>query len=311
MPSPRHEYLVDVCREAPQLVADLLRLHGVEVPPTSPARVVEAGLVDAVPVEWRADLVVTLGEPVTRVVLLEVQLRRDDAKHLSWPFYAAALQLRHRVPVDLVVLAPEPAVAAWARAPFPFGSLGLIRPLIVGATDLPPIAAPEVASANPHLAILAAVAHCRDPDHLPLLDLALEALKGLPGAPILTYTRYLGAALDARFRALPEVQMKFDPIEYYPQVKAYVEELRAEGRAQGLALGETAGRQQEALRLVLRMLGRRVGLPGAEAQARLEGLTTEQLEDLGEALLDFTQPEDLTAWLGALPKARKGRRKPG
>lgn len=48
--------------------------------------------------------------------------------------------------------------------------------------------------------------------------------------------------------------MKFDPIEFYPQVRAYVEELRSEGR------------QQEALRVVLRLLGRRIGLPGPEVQ---------------------------------------------
>jgi hypothetical protein len=217
--------------------------------------------------------------------------------------YVALLQARHGVPVDLVVLAPEPAVAAWARQPFSFGSLGKLTPFVVGPTELPPIEAPDTAAANPHLAILAAVAHCRTVDHLPLLELALEVLKGLPGPPVLAYTTYLGAALDARFRALPEVQMKFDPIEYYPQVKAYVEELRAEGRSEG--------RQQEALRVILRLLGRRVGLPGPEVQAQLETLTTEQLEDLGEALLDFTRPEDLTAWLAKLPKARKGRRKPG
>jgi hypothetical protein len=219
------------------------------------------------------------------------------------------------VPVDLVVLAPEPAVAAWARQPFSFGSMGKLTPFVVGPTELPPIEAPDTAAANPHLAILAAVAHCRTVDHLPLLELALEVLKGLPGPPVLAYTTYLGAALDARFRALPEVQMKFDPIEYYPQVKAYVEELRAEGRAEGLAEGRARGlemgRQQEALRFVLRALGRRVGLPGPDVQARLEALTTEQLEDLGEALLDFTRPEDLTAWLAKLPKARKGRRTPG
>jgi hypothetical protein len=307
MPSPRHEYLVDVCREAPQLVADLLRLHGVEVGPAPVARVVEAGLAEAVPVEWRVDLVVTLGEPVERVVALEVQLRRDDAKHTAWPIYAALLQARHGVPVDLVVLAPDLAVATWARKPFAFGSLGTLTPFVVGPAELPPIAAPEAAAANPHLTLLAAVARCRTAEHVPLLDLALEVQKALPGPPVLAYTTYLGAALEARFRALPEVQMKFDPIEYYPQVKAYVEELRAEGRAQGVTLGH----QQEALRFVLRMLGRRVGLPGPEVQARLEALTTEQLEDLGEALLDFTQAEDLTAWLAKLPKARKSKRKPG
>ncbi|MEB3327881.1 MAG: DUF4351 domain-containing protein [Candidatus Sericytochromatia bacterium] len=296
MPSPRHEYLVDVCREAPQLVADLLRLHGKEVPVAATARVVEAGLTDAVPVEWRADLVVTLGEPVWRVVALEVQLRRDTAKHVAWPVYGALLQAKHNAPFDLVVLAPDPAVAAWARQPFAFGSLGMIRPLVVGPEELPPIAVPEVAAANPHLAILAAVAHCRKVEELAHLELALEALRGLPAPSTLAYTRYLGAALDRRFRALPEVQMKFDPIEFYPHVRAYVEELRAEGEARGLV----QGRQQEALRVVLRQLGRRIGLPGPEVQEQLASLTVEQLEDLGEALLDFARAEDLSAWLSAL-----------
>ncbi|MEB3223112.1 MAG: DUF4351 domain-containing protein [Candidatus Sericytochromatia bacterium] len=167
----------------------------------------------------------------------------------------------------------------------------MLRPLVVGPEELPPIAVRELAEANPHLAILAAVAHCREAEELAHLELALEALSGLPAPSTLASTKYPGAPLDARFRALPEVQMKFDPIEFYPQVRAYVEELRSEGR------------QQEALRVVLRQLGRRIGLPGPEVQGQLEALTTEQLEDLGEALLDFAQPEDLTGWLAAHGRA--------
>ncbi|MCU0532932.1 MAG: DUF4351 domain-containing protein [Hydrococcus sp. Prado102] len=37
-----------------------------------------------------------------------------------------------------------------------------------------------------------------------------------------------------------------------------------------------------------------------EARSRLETLSIEQLEDLGEALLDFTSLTDLQAWLEAL-----------
>ncbi|MEB3223456.1 MAG: DUF4351 domain-containing protein [Candidatus Sericytochromatia bacterium] len=49
--------------------------------------------------------------------------------------------------------------------------------------------------------------------------------------------------------------------------------------------------------LLRRLLGRRVGLPGPEALARMEGMAIETLEDLAEALLDFHGPEDLaTAW---------------
>jgi hypothetical protein len=97
------------------------------------------------------------------------------------------------------------------------------------------------------------------------------------------------------FQALPEVQMTLRPFSEYRTVEAFLDGVRSE----------------EALRFVLRMLGRRIGLPDPDVQARLETLTTKQLEDLGEALLDFTQAEDLTAWLAKLPKARKGRRKPG
>ena len=72
-----------------------------------------------------------------------------------------------------------------------------------------------------------------------------------------------------------------------------------EGIEQGLHQGLNQGRHEGALRTVLRQLGRRVGLPGPDLQARLEALTSEALEDLAEALLDFTEPADLTAWLDA------------
>jgi len=38
-----------------------------------------------------------------------------------------------------------------------------------------------------------------------------------------------------------------------------------------------------------------------ELQQRLLQLSASQLEDLGEALLDFEEPNDLIAWLDALP----------
>jgi hypothetical protein len=307
MPSTRHEVLIDLCRASPGLAVDLLRLRGADDPPDEPARVVEAGLSEAVPIEWRADLVVTLGEPVVRVIVLEVQLRRDEAKRWAWPVYTAVLQARHRVPTDLVVLAPEPAVAAWARQPIPMGSWDTISPTVVGPDGLPPLRDAAEARANPHLAMLAAVAHCRDPADVPALALALEALQTLPAPSILRYTRASEAALARAFQALPEVQMTLRPLKEYRSVEAFLDAVRAESRTEG----QQEARQQEALRFVLRQLGRRIGLPGPEVQARLEALTTEQLEDLGEALLDFTQPVDLTAWLAKLLKGRKARRKPG
>jgi hypothetical protein len=56
-------------------------------------------------------------------------------------------------------------------------------------------------------------------------------------------------------------------------------------------------REDEARSLVLRLLTRRLGSVSEEEQAQITALPLEQLEALGEALLDFRTVEDLRAWL--------------
>jgi Domain of unknown function (DUF4351) len=57
------------------------------------------------------------------------------------------------------------------------------------------------------------------------------------------------------------------------------------------------GRQQGEQDLVLRQLNRRIGSIDASLTERIQGLSIEQLENLGEALLDFSDVADLEAWL--------------
>lgn len=52
-------------------------------------------------------------------------------------------------------------------------------------------------------------------------------------------------------------------------------------------------------RLVLRQFRKRLGELDADAVGHVETLTAEQLEELGEALLEFEYPDDLKAWLTA------------
>jgi predicted transposase YdaD len=61
--------------------------------------------------------------------------------------------------------------------------------------------------------------------------------------------------------------------------------------------GELKGELKEGQSLVLRLLNRRVGNVSIELQERVKSLPLEQLEELGEALLDFTSLSDLEAWL--------------
>ena len=49
--------------------------------------------------------------------------------------------------------------------------------------------------------------------------------------------------------------------------------------------------------LVLRLLTRRVGQLAPEMRSQIQQLPVEQLEELGEALLDFSSMQDLTDWL--------------
>ncbi len=54
---------------------------------------------------------------------------------------------------------------------------------------------------------------------------------------------------------------------------------------------------EEAVKLVLRLLNRRIGEVPQSLTEQISGLSVELLEDLGEALLDFSSETDLRQWL--------------
>jgi predicted transposase/invertase (TIGR01784 family) len=68
-------------------------------------------------------------------------------------------------------------------------------------------------------------------------------------------------------------------------------------RESGKAQGREEGRREEAVSLILRLLNRRLGEISSTLGQQIQELSLEQLETLGEALLDFTSLTDLTAWL--------------
>jgi Domain of unknown function (DUF4351) len=66
-----------------------------------------------------------------------------------------------------------------------------------------------------------------------------------------------------------------------------------------LCLTMEQGLEQGERKLVLRQLRKRLGALDRETELRIEALSPEGLEQLGEALLDFSRPDDLEAWLEA------------
>jgi predicted transposase/invertase (TIGR01784 family) len=69
---------------------------------------------------------------------------------------------------------------------------------------------------------------------------------------------------------------------------------------EAVAEGEVKGEQT----LILRLLNRRVGKISIELESQVKTLPLAQLEELGEALLDFSQMNDLVAWLN-IARTRK------
>jgi hypothetical protein len=67
----------------------------------------------------------------------------------------------------------------------------------------------------------------------------------------------------------------------------------------GIEKGLEQGIQRERS-LILRQLSRRAGILSSETRSQVESLSLEQLESLGEALLDFSGSSDLELWLRTL-----------
>ncbi|MBS3027217.1 MAG: Rpn family recombination-promoting nuclease/putative transposase [Dolichospermum sp. DET50] len=72
-----------------------------------------------------------------------------------------------------------------------------------------------------------------------------------------------------------------------------------EAKQEGKQEGRQEGRQDEAINLLVRILSKRFGKLTHSYIENINKLTIAQLEDLGEALLDFVDINDLEQWLKA------------
>ena len=231
MPSMLHEAIVTLFRNRPTLAAELLVRVGVPVPYAGEGRVHEADLTQIVPTEYRADLVVVHGEGMDGVaVVLEVQLAPDPDKPFVWPLYQAALRARLRLPVCVLVVTVDEAVAQWAATPVLMGPpRSWFVPVVLGPAIVPWVTEEEAARA-PELAVLSTMAHGREAGGAVLALAAMGAVVRLDADRARLYhdlvMQYLGAAVRAELEAL----MATGKYEYQSEfARKYI----AEGRTQG------------------------------------------------------------------------------
>jgi predicted transposase YdaD len=92
-------------------------------------------------------------------------------------------------------------------------------------------------------------------------------------------------------------------VSFWEQFKQFEQERTMRyvttGERIGYERGKQEGKQEQTQTLILRQLQRRVGELSLLLQQHIQSLTVSELEELGEALLDFTAMEDLLNWLQA------------
>ena len=266
MPKLPHEALVHLVRSAPEVIFHLLQHElGVELPLNVPLRITAAEFVDLNFAEHRADAILTVGEPErpTEAFVVEAQTDIDPRKRKSWPIYVAGPHARLGCPVTLVVIAPDPAVAAWAATPIDLGrGRTIVRPLVIGPRQIPVITDHDEARRFPELAVLSVAAHGREPgaEHIALA--ALVASRDLDSERDIFYADFVLANLGEVARKALEQLMPARPYEFQSEfARKYFYGGKVEGKTEGIAEGKT--------QMLLRQLRRRGFAVDAAVEARV------------------------------------------
>ena len=92
-------------------------------------------------------------------------------------------------------------------------------------------------------------------------------------------------------------ELETDDRELIMRLEPLYQRNREQAKEEGRQEGKQEGKQEGEKNLILRLLHRRIGEIDSLLIERITGLSIEQLENLGEALLDFSSVADLEGWL--------------
>ena len=111
--------------------------------------------------------------------------------------------------------------------------------------------------------------------------------------------RLLSSFIDTHLRLNAEEEEIFqnEIAKLDPKTRKKIMQLTTSWKEEGIQEGILIGKQEEALILILRQLKRLLGKVSVGAQKHIKKLSLSQLEDLSEALLDFSSSRDLLDWL--------------
>jgi hypothetical protein len=165
------------------------------------------------------------------VLIVEVQLSINPRKRYSWPDYSTGVRATYCCPVGLLVVAPDPDVAAWCAEPIETGIPGFVlRPPVLGRAAVPIVTDPAEAARRPELAVLSVMAHGEGELGAAIAAAVMPAIRQLDDERARFYGDLVLNSLNEAARRALEAMMK--GYEYQSDfAKKYVAQGRAEARA--------------------------------------------------------------------------------
>ncbi|MEV0352962.1 hypothetical protein AB0H88_45015 [Nonomuraea sp. NPDC050680] len=260
MPSPRHDTLIKLFADRPELAVEILRdFLGADLPATPLIRR-EASTFNTRPSDdIEADLVLVLGPPQTPAHAIIVEIQQDKSKDpRQLARYAAALWLMLGCDVSVLVICPDRNVATYYAQPIDSGLTGYrLRPWVLGPDGIPAITDPQEAAAHLDLAALSVMVHGLDRK---VIEAFTAALPDVTDEHAPDYYEYAYNISAPEIRNLMEEIMKSASTKwpvYSPFAREHFGRGKAEGMAEGMAEGKAAGKAEEAGRSVLLVLAAR------------------------------------------------------
>ncbi len=310
--SLEHEGLLLLFRNRLSLAPECLRdILGSPIPAFAKIKVVEAKGAQVVAANRAPDLVLLLENErggIVRVLIVEIQRSTDKEKVRSWPLYITLSGAKYQCDVTLLVVAPDERVATWARGPFRTGHPDFeLKPLVLGPSNVPGRIDLKRAAEAPELAVLACIAHAKDPEQERVRELAettIALCRGLlDEEPFSIYADLILNSLGRTARAAVESFMATSNYEYQSDYfRQKIANWRREGLEEGRKVGREEGREagREEGREEGREVGREEGRVNGEANALLTVLEARGLSIPDHArtrILATTNMDLLERWI--------------
>jgi hypothetical protein len=177
----------------------------------------------------------------------------------------------HECPASLLIVAPDPAVAAWCAEPIEIGIPSFVlRPMVLGREQVPVVTAPAEAARRPELGVLSAMAHGESECGTAIAAAVLPAIAGLGEERARLYVDLVLTSLNDAARRTLEAMMKG-----YEYQSDFAKKYYGQGRDDGLAEGEALG---EARALLAALRGRGIPVPDAAREQILAERDLDRLE---------------------------------